>query len=70
MDFPRNFVSLSNGLELRMARHPQLASGERRMVEVAEKTANFLSASKRLQILQNGSLLQFNGKILQRMVLR
>ena len=34
------------------------------MVEVTEKTANFLPASKRSQILQNGSLLQFNGKVL------
>ena len=40
------------------------------MVEVTEKTANFLPASKRSQILQNGSLLQFNGKVLQRMFLR
>ena len=41
-----------------------------RMVEVAAKTANFLSASKRSQLLQNGSLLQFNGKVLRRTVLR
>ena len=40
------------------------------MVEVAVKTANFLPASKRSQILQNGSLLQFNGKVLWRTVLR
>ena len=39
------------------------------MVEVAEKTANFLSDSKRSQLLQNGSLLQFNGKVRQRTVL-
>jgi len=39
------------------------------MVDLAEKTANFLSASKRLQILQNGSSLQFNGKAPQRTVL-
>ena len=41
-----------------------------KMVEVAVKTANFLPASKRSQILQNGSLLQFNGKRLRRMALR
>ena len=40
------------------------------MVEVAVKTAKILSASKRSQILQNGSLLQFNGKVLWKTVLR
>ena len=34
------------------------------IVDLAEKTANFLPASKRSQLLQNGSLLQFNGKVL------
>ena len=38
------------------------------IVEVAVKTAKILSASKRSQILQNGSLLQFNGKVPQRTV--
>ena len=41
-----------------------VANSIKEFVEVTEKTANFLSASKRSQILQNGSLLQFNGKVL------
>ena len=32
------------------------------MAETAEFSANVLSASKRLQILQNGSMLKFNEK--------
>ena len=42
----------------------RLLNSEVKPLEVTEKTANFLSASKRSQILQNGSLLQFNGKVL------
>ena len=40
------------------------------MAETAEFSANVLSASKRLQILQNGSMLKFNEKARPRTVLR
>jgi len=42
----------------------------KKMVELAEFSANVLSASKHLQILQNGSTLKFIEKAPQRMILR
>ena len=75
----QHVYSYSNTGLLRLLRHNMPRSdmicdyrkvAVQKMMEVAVKNAKILSASKRSQILQNGSPLQFNGKVRQRTVLR